>query len=116
MPTLKQACPVLGVKDVAETASFFVDKLGFEARMVMQEMGWAIVTRDGFDIHMSSNTGENVGRSLVYAYVTEVDALYAEFTATGAAPDAVKDQPYGMRDFYLKDPDGNTLAFGQEIA
>jgi uncharacterized glyoxalase superfamily protein PhnB len=46
--------------------------------------------------------------------VTDADGLFAEFQAAGArVTRAIENSSYGMRDFNIADPDGNTLGFGQ---
>ena len=50
----------------------------------------------------------------VFYWVDDVDGLYAELAARGAAvvyPPMV--QPYGMREFAIRDPNGYVLGFGQ---
>ena len=49
-----------------------------------------------------------------YLYVDDVEALHAEFTATGVEPTAINHPDhYGCDDFDVIDPDGHRLAFGQ---
>jgi uncharacterized glyoxalase superfamily protein PhnB len=50
----------------------------------------------------------------VFYWVRDVDALCAELTERGATvayPPAV--QPYGMKEFAVRDPNGYVLGFGQ---
>jgi uncharacterized glyoxalase superfamily protein PhnB len=44
-----------------------------------------------------------------------VDALHRELKSRGAKiVNEPRDYPYGMRDFDVQDPDGNSLCFGME--
>ena len=55
--------------------------------------------------------GPALGGNL-YFDVDDVDAVYAEVTAKGIRPFAApQDQPYGMRDFGLEDPNGFVIFF-----
>lgn len=49
-----------------------------------------------------------------YFWVSDVDALYAEFVRSGAKIDyGLCDQPYGCREFGTQDLDGHDIGFGQ---
>jgi len=53
----------------------------------------------------------------VFLWVDDLDAIFAELTASGATivyPPVV--QPYGMREFAVRDSSGYVLGFGQEHA
>jgi len=50
----------------------------------------------------------------VYASVIGVDALYAACEAKGATILKPLDRtPWGTKDFYLEDPEGHIIAFGE---
>ena len=51
-----------------------------------------------------------------YFHCDDVDALAAELAARGHPVEGPRDAVYGMREVTLRDPDGNLLCFGQEIA
>jgi len=74
------------------------------------------------EIHVSKSAAAKefysgkLGFTCAYVYVDDVDALHAEFMAKGVPHlDPVQDQTWGMREFAVTDPDGNTLRFGQEL-
>ena len=46
----------------------------------------------------------------MYFYVDDVDAVAAKFG------EKVKDQPWGCREIWIEDPDGNRLRIGTRIA
>jgi catechol 2,3-dioxygenase-like lactoylglutathione lyase family enzyme len=51
----------------------------------------------------------------VYFYVDDVDAMAAELAAHRVAFEREpEDQPYGCRDFDIRDPDGHIIGIGQE--
>lgn len=113
---LIEATATLRAGDVTALAEWYRDKLGFAIRMSWGEPAeYARVERDGVELGMG-RLGEQFGPSAIYAIVSGVDALYAEFMARGVAmARAIGDQPYRMRDFDLFDPEGNRLCFGEAI-
>jgi predicted enzyme related to lactoylglutathione lyase len=51
-----------------------------------------------------------------YFWVDDVDDAHLELSDRGATIiQAPGDQPYGLREFRVQDPDGHILAFGKRI-
>jgi hypothetical protein len=50
-----------------------------------------------------------------YMSVDNVDALYVELTARGAASTLPTDTAYGMREIVITTPDGHRIVFGQDV-
>ena len=51
-----------------------------------------------------------------YLYVDDVEALAEEFARAGVTLHRdIAEQPYGCRDFDVRDPDGHIIAFGQDL-
>jgi catechol 2,3-dioxygenase-like lactoylglutathione lyase family enzyme len=113
--------PFLRVPDIDAAISFFVDTLGF--RLDFKGGEYAYVSRDGVAFRMIEDhdyTPHGQGAYRTYINVDDVDALYAELKSRldllppGQA-DAPFDQDYGMRELTVIGPDGEFIAFGQEI-
>jgi len=49
-----------------------------------------------------------------YLDVDDIDALYDELTARGAACTPPRDQSYGMREIVVTTVDGHRIVFGQQ--
>ena len=66
-------------------------------------------------LHLNVST-EDPGKGEIYVSVDEVDGLYERLKASGVeiAVD-LRDQPYGMRDFSVRDPAGNFVTLGQPL-
>ena len=64
---------------------------------------------DGIAIHASESRGDGIGPVVVYFRVDNVDALAA------LAGTTAEDQTWHMREFWLRDADGNTYRFGQPV-
>ena len=126
---LKSVAPMLAVKDVAETASYYRDCLGFSISFISEDdslPGYAVVNRDGFPIHFLEDLDRDPSqvRSGMSVIVDNVDTLYTEFSKNGAFADgfprhldAIREHPpedkeYGMRDIIYVDPNGYILVFG----
>jgi uncharacterized glyoxalase superfamily protein PhnB len=78
---------------------------------------YAGVERDAVIIHLqaASDTERQPGEAAIYIFVSGVDALYEELRSRGARVlGEPNDYPYGMRDFAIRDLDGNQLVFGME--
>lgn len=114
-PVLERSAPVLGADDIAAAINYYRTVLGFAE-------GWrrgsppviAQVQRDEVEIHLTRRVGSNSGS--VYLYVQGVDAYYAEIRARGGnIVEPIGDRPSGMRDFVVRDPSGNSLAFGEPV-
>ncbi|HEY4241550.1 MAG TPA: VOC family protein [Kofleriaceae bacterium] len=118
-----RATPILFVRDVAAASAFYVSKLGFASDFVYGSPPfYGSVSRDGASLHLRlvhrTNFAELAAdeESLILATieVPDVDALFAELAARGVDfPQPLVDQPWGGRDFHVRDPDGNCLSFVQ---
>ncbi|MBF9032981.1 VOC family protein [Rhodobacterales bacterium HKCCE2091] len=118
METLR-AMPVLDVSDLAASAEFYC-RLGFSTNGIWGEPpGFAIVQRGAVTLalslrDLSAPVPGNHGWA-AYIYVTDVEALHAEFTAAGVGPTEIRRPThYGCDDFDVTDPDGHRIAFGQD--
>ena len=123
VPRMTSFAPQLLVDDLAKAVAFYRDVLGFAFGPPWGGF-YAIGERDGFEIHLkcAPKTAEDRANRHqhehldVYAGVNGVDALYAACEAKGAkilkplAPTA-----WGTKDFYLEDPDGYIIAFGEAV-
>jgi uncharacterized glyoxalase superfamily protein PhnB len=116
--SLTASAPVFVVQDVPQSLAHYRDVLGFRVEFTYGEPTfYAGVERDRVLIHLQAarESKRAPGHSALYVFVTGLDALYEELEGRGArVGDPPKDYPYGMRDFDLRDLDGNQLSFGME--
>lgn len=112
-------CPVLQVADLGKALAFYCEVLGFEQDFVYGEPPfYGSVKRGEAKVHLASAPANAARRGLgsVYFFCDNVDAYYASIVRKGAAvTSALNDHPYGMRDFQIKDLDGNLLGFGHPL-
>jgi catechol 2,3-dioxygenase-like lactoylglutathione lyase family enzyme len=116
------ARPVLHVKDVEASLSFYVSRLGFTNPWRHDEDGRAHVAqvdRQGCALILADTWPEKVGNGLMFislndepqtpeAAVAALDALRVELEAKGVP---VKEGSWGYRLLVIDDLDGNQLFF-----
>jgi predicted enzyme related to lactoylglutathione lyase len=108
-----QGAPVLHVRDVPATAAFYRDRLGFT--WDFGDETYAVVWRDNSAIHFVKDADGPRGVHL-FQWVKDVDAYYREIVGRGAEVAAAPaDQPYGLREFGVRDINGVGIVFGQDI-
>lgn len=122
-PIIEDTVSIVPVRDVSATMDFYADILGFERRMISDDETFAIVVHGDAAIHFVKASGEaslsaTANHISIYLWVRKIDALYERLrTGLGSLPEGrVRppfDQPYGMREFHVKDPDGCLLLFGE---
>lgn len=105
--------PVLFVRDLKRSLTFYVDQLGFEEAWRHGEgdkLLVAQVDRGGCELILSSQWPENVGSGLIFISLDPDDILVVRhsFERRGVA---VQDGWWGYRLMIVSDPDGNQLYF-----
>jgi uncharacterized glyoxalase superfamily protein PhnB len=122
-PRLTSVAPILFVRDVTTSASFYQAKLGFEIDFLHGKPPfYGALSRDGVRLHLRFVHRPNFAElaqhepSLVLATIAveNVKALFAELETRGApfAQRLVR-QAWGGLDFQVQDSDGNILSFVQ---
>lgn len=110
---------VFHVKDLQRALRFYTDVLEFTVDFQFgSPVSYAGLRLGTVALHISSRYPykDNTGHGHVYIVCDEVDSLYEKILGTGVVINGVLgDQPYGMRDFNIADPDGNQLGFGTSI-
>jgi catechol 2,3-dioxygenase-like lactoylglutathione lyase family enzyme len=127
MPITK-IVPIIQVTDMQRALDFYCSSLGF-----ICEFGYPVpltgpayvgLSLDGHEIHLSSFGGPAVGGTATYLYLDDVDTLFSRLRRAGLKtpgdPDSPVeegpvDQTWGMREFAVRDPDGNKLIFGSPV-
>lgn len=110
---------VLAVPDIAATARWWIEVMGFEPWM--EPPGWRFLRRGACSLMLGecpdAIAPADLGDHQYFAYVEldDVDAYHAEIVARGAAAPAPQDRPWGMREMPVATPDGHRIMFGQDI-
>jgi catechol 2,3-dioxygenase-like lactoylglutathione lyase family enzyme len=88
---------------------------------------FSVLMREGHSLILSSHKGDGAFGQAIVVQTDDVEALFRKFRTRGLktpgnpdAPEEVHqgpiDQSWGTREFYVKDPDGNTLRFTQQLS
>ncbi len=123
-PELLRDAPYFPVTDVAAIGAYYHDVLGFECEYsagdppefaIYRRNRPAIMFRRVQQPALICPNEKQGGTWDVFYWVSDVDALHREFAHKGAqvvyAPTI---QPYGMKEFAVRDPNGYVLGFGQQ--
>lgn len=108
--------PTLPVSDL-DAARAFYEQAGFEVRRY-EGGGFGFVTLDGasvFDLDVHDDLDPAANHAGCYLIVADVDRCHERLVRAGAPVTEVTDQPWGMREFELTDPDGNRVRVGRPI-
>jgi glyoxylase I family protein len=130
---LRGLCPLLQVFDMPASLAFYRDVLGFDLvqadpaadQVEGDAFGWVWLRRDNAEVMLNSAYDPDVVRppapdpSRVAAHADtalfigcpDVDAAYEHLQGHGLSVAAPVVAPYGMKQLYVKDPDGFTLCF-----
>jgi len=120
---MKSFAPQLLVDDLERAITFYSEVLGFSFGPTWRGF-YAIGERDGFAVHLKcapKSAEDRANRRQhehldVYAGVIGVDALYDACKAKGATIlKPLARTAWGTNDFYLEDPEGYIIAFGETI-
>ncbi len=117
--------PVLRISNMRTSVAFYTQVLDFVRAGEsgpLDGVEWLVLTRGGNEIALSHHDG--VFGTVVLVPTSDVDGDFRRFRSRGLKtpgnPDAPQlvhegpiDQTWGTREFYVEDPDGNTLRFTQ---
>ena len=118
--------PTVRCQNMRRSLSFYTDVLGFERVDGDDELDdpcFCVLSRAGDRIFLSSHRGDGGYGQAIVVQTDDVDGEYQNLRRHGlrtpgdpASPvhEAPIDQTWGTREFYVDDPDGNTLRFVQE--
>ena len=127
--------PLIQVYDMPESIAFYCGKLGFELGASSPEIEgpegryfhWAWLHRGaaGLMLNTAYDTGKrpperDMARwrghrdTTLYIACPDPDAAYADLVANGVEAEPPQVQSYGMKQVYLRDPDGYVLCFQAE--
>jgi len=119
--------PTVRCRNMRTSLAFYTGVLDFEHVDGDDELDdpcFSVVSRDGDQLWLSSHGGDGQFGQAIVVLTDNVDALFRKFRERGLhtpgnpdEPEAVHegpiDQSWGTREFYVDDPDLNTLRFTQ---
>jgi len=120
--------PIFRVTDMRAAIEFYCSTLGFAMDFSYSASPegptYAAVSIGGHQLHLSTFAGDGAAGTTAYCYVDDVDALFERFLAGGfrtpgnpnsPVEEGPVNQSWGMREVYVRDPDGNTLRFASPV-
>jgi uncharacterized glyoxalase superfamily protein PhnB len=109
--------PEMPVRDVRAAVEHYRDVLGFDGDYVYGDNPvYAIVKRDGTRLALLNARDSDPGDGRCYIFVDGIEEYFQKVKSAEA--DIIIElgtRPYGMKDFAVRDLDGNRLAFGCSI-
>jgi uncharacterized glyoxalase superfamily protein PhnB len=123
---MKKLSPVLLVEELEPAIEFYRDVLGFEVKMVMALEGFAQLESGAVEVMLEGREAMAKdfpsladapagGSTVLYIETEDVDALRRQVEGKTKVVIDLRDQPYGMREFVLRDPSGNLLTLASPI-
>ncbi|MBO9674152.1 MAG: VOC family protein [Sphingobacteriaceae bacterium] len=109
---------VIHVSDLPTSLSYYCDILGFSEDFRFGD--YVGIIQGSVIIHLNGQINQGIKKIPGGAHLCidcdTVDRFYEQIKAKGALITvSIADRHYGMRDFAVNDPDGNTLVFGSSI-
>ena len=126
--------PLLQVFDMPRSIAFYRDVLGFEVvgaapNVSDDRFDWALLRRDGVELMLNTAHEADArpsapdpdrvrahGDTALYFGCPDVDRAYAHLKALRVDAEEPQMAPYGMKQLYVKDPDGYVLCFQWPVA
>ena len=117
--------PTLAVRDMKATLDFYTQALGFNVGMTFPTLDnpeYADISRDGMvlmfvptkNLGIGKNEKLGTGVNLYLQIDGDIDVYYYQLKKRGVEIVVnIRDEPYGIRDFTVQDPDGYLLTFNQ---
>ena len=120
-PSVSGTSPIIAVRDVIASVTFYETCLGFERELYNPDHGFALVRRNNLmvsfvqasDDAALAATANNVSAQLWMDDVAGYwDAIKGRFgDHPDLAPTGPIDRDYGVRELHIKDPDGFLMFF-----
>lgn len=125
MTTFKSLTPNLVVRDIAASAAFYRDVLGFTVKQTVPEQTpfvFVWLERGSVQVFLNDAgtvqrelpaAAKNLGGSGMFIIVDGLDALHDEVSKRTTLVMPMTKRFYGMREFAVADPDGHVVTFAE---
>ena len=123
MSKVNQITPMLHVPNLGQALHLLCDILAFD--VMYREPGYAYLELQGSGLRVLEEPGrittpDGKARMTVYVDVSDVDQLYEQLRSRlellpRETIEAPRDKPWRQREFMVKLPDGDWIAFGQAV-
>jgi uncharacterized glyoxalase superfamily protein PhnB len=118
MMRVTKVFPVFAVQNLGDALEYYRDKLGFTIAWTWGDpVSRAGVVLDDVEIQLEgAGLGAPGAPSVIYCHMNGVGEYYEACRARGAdIAMELGDRPWGMRDFRVRDPNGNRIGFASPL-
>lgn len=113
-PTFLSIAPRFVIHDLEQALAFY-GQLGFQT--TYRDEAFAIVERDGVDIHLNYYADAPKGKhSVCWIAVTNSDTLHQQYLSANVVCSPLTVQPWGLKEFMVTDPFRNLIVFAERIS
>ena len=115
----QRTVPIFRIFSLEKAREFYLDFLGFKAewehRFEPDAPVFMQVSRAGLAINLSEHHGDGTPGSIVYVYMTGVEALHRELNDKKYRHNrpGLQQQEWGMTELTVIDPFNNRITFGE---
>ena len=136
-PELRSLCPLIQVFDMPASLAFYRDIVGMELvqgapspdQVTGDDFGWVWLRRDGADLMLNTAYDPDAERPVepeparvaahddtgLFIGCPDVDGMYRHLRGKGLDVEPPTIAPYGMKQLWVKDPDGFTVCFQWQV-
>lgn len=125
--TFKTITPNLVVSNIARSADFYREALGFQTVATVPAQApfaFIMLARDGLNLFLNSREATHeeghaiepvAGGVTMYIDVTDIGRLWKDMQARAPIVMPLKKQFYGVTEFSVTDPDGYWITFAERV-
>ncbi len=112
---LAQPTPELAVRDVKGAQAYYRDRFGFSIAWHHEEGRMGAVSHGDCAIFFRQTDGE-IYPAAFWIFTEDIDKAFSEMAKRGAdIVDPLEDKPWGMRQFTVRDLNGNLFHLHHDI-
>ncbi|HZU67735.1 MAG TPA: VOC family protein [Ktedonobacteraceae bacterium] len=111
-PAFLSVSPRFVVNNLEQALAFY-EQLGFQT--TYRDEGFVIVERDAVALHLNYSSDVPKSHSVCWISVTRIDELYQQYLPTNAVCSMLEAKPWGLKEFFIRDPYGNLILFAERI-
>lgn len=115
--------PVIQCEHIEQTLEFYQQAFRYiiiSKTVTEKGLQWAYLKSDKTFLMLQKNSAHtklsgNSDNIILHYYTSDVVAQHNYMTAKGISVSSLEDTAYHIRQFFVSDPEGNTIAIGQDI-
>jgi catechol 2,3-dioxygenase-like lactoylglutathione lyase family enzyme len=115
---MNRIIPMLPVRSMPASVEFY-QKLGFTVERREDKWGWAMLCFGDCRLMLDQSIHQHLHapkQSVLYFYPDDIVEYHRQVRSRGVSVPELDDTFYGMTEFRLEDPDGNSLWIGQTLS